>query len=93
MINAIEISPHEPGTVYLAVTGYKLNDFSPYIYKTTDYGNRWRRIDEGLPENTFVRVVREDPNRERLILTGASRRRVFGEYQSTTPSRFAPTVW
>ena len=61
MINAIEISPHDPATAYLAVTGYKLNDFKPYIYKTTDYGKRWKRIDEGLPEDTFVRVVREDP--------------------------------
>ncbi len=60
-INAIEISPHDPGTAYLAVTGFKLNDFSPYIYKTTDYGKCWKRIDEGLPEDTFVRVVREDP--------------------------------
>ena len=70
MINAIEISPHDPGTVYLAVTGFKLNDFKPYIYKTTDYGRRWRRIDEGLPENTFVRVVREDPAREGLLYAG-----------------------
>lgn len=70
MINAIEISPHDPGTVYLAVTGYKLNDFTPYIYKTTDYGQRWRRIDKGLPEDTFVRVVREDPERRGLLYAG-----------------------
>jgi photosystem II stability/assembly factor-like uncharacterized protein len=70
MINAIEISPHEPGTVYLAVTGYKLNDFSPYIYKTTDYGKRWKRIDEGLPGDTFVRVVREDPTQRGLLYAG-----------------------
>jgi photosystem II stability/assembly factor-like uncharacterized protein len=71
MINAIEISPHDAGTVYLAVTGYKLNDFGPYIYKTTDYGKRWKRIDKGLPADTFVRVVREDPGRKRLLYAGA----------------------
>ena len=70
MINAIEISPHDPATAYLAVTGYKLNDFSPYIYRTTDYGRRWKRIDEGLPEDTFVRVVREDPDRPGLLYAG-----------------------
>jgi photosystem II stability/assembly factor-like uncharacterized protein len=70
MINAIEISPHDPGTAYLAVAGYKLNDFSPYIYRTTDYGKRWKRIDEGLPDNTFVRVVREDPARRGLLYAG-----------------------
>ncbi|MDT8320912.1 MAG: hypothetical protein RQ826_10350 [Xanthomonadales bacterium] len=70
MINAIEISPHDPATVYLAVAGYKLNDFSPYIYKTTDYGKRWKRIDKGLPEDTFVRVVREDPRRKGQLYAG-----------------------
>ncbi|MBT8047287.1 MAG: glycosyl hydrolase [Xanthomonadales bacterium] len=70
MINAIEISPHAPGTVYLAVTAYKLNDFKPYIYKTTDYGKRWKRIDEGLPEDTFVRVVREDLSRKGQLYAG-----------------------
>ena len=70
MINAIELSPHADGTAYLAVAGYKLNDFRPYIYKTTDYGKRWKRIDEGLPEDTFVRVVREDPERRGVLYAG-----------------------
>ena len=69
-INAIEVSPHDPGTVYLAVTGYKLNDFHPYIFKGTDYGRRWERIDQDLPQDNFVRVVREDPEREGLLYAG-----------------------
>ncbi len=70
LINAIEISPHDPGTVYLAVTGYKLNDFKPYIYQTSDYGKSWKRIDKGLPPDAFVRVVREDPARKGLLYAG-----------------------
>ena len=70
MINAIELSPHDPGTAYLAVTGFKLDDFKPYIYKTTDYGKRWKRIDRGLPGDTFVRVVREDPTQKGLLYAG-----------------------
>jgi photosystem II stability/assembly factor-like uncharacterized protein len=69
-INAIEISPHDPATVYLAVQGHKLNDFSPYIYKSSDYGKRWKRIDKGLPADTFVRVVREDPAQQGLLYAG-----------------------
>jgi photosystem II stability/assembly factor-like uncharacterized protein len=69
-INAIEVSPHDPGTVYLAVTGFKLNDFRPYIYKTTDYGKFWKRIDNGLPQDSFVRVVREDPAHQGLLYAG-----------------------
>ncbi len=69
-INAIEVSPHDPGTLYLAVTGFKHNDFHPYIYKTTDHGGSWRRIDDGIPDNTFVRVVREDPVHKGLLFAG-----------------------
>ena len=69
-INAIEVSPHDAGTVYVAVTGYKLNDFRPYIFKGTDYGRSWERIDQDLPQDNFVRVVREDPAREGLLYAG-----------------------
>ncbi|MBO1256295.1 glycosyl hydrolase [Alteromonas sp. 5E99-2] len=69
-VNAIEISPHQPGKAYIAVTGYKLNDFKPYIYVTKNYGKRWKRIDKGLPEEAFVRVVREDSEREGLLFAG-----------------------
>ncbi len=69
-INAIEVSPHDPATAYVAVTGFKLNDFSPYIYKTTNYGKSWKRLDKGLPSDTFVRVVREDPSQKGLLYAG-----------------------
>lgn len=82
-INSIEISPHDPATAYVAVTGYKMNDFSPYIYQTTDYGRNWRRLDRGLPEDTFVRVVREDPVREGLLYVGTE----AGAFVSLTANR------
>ena len=73
MINAIDLSPHQDGKAYLAVTGYKLNDFKPYIYRTTNYGSRWRRIDRGLPDGAFVRVVREDPVVPGLLYAGTEK--------------------
>lgn len=72
-VNAIEVSPRDPGTVYVAVTGYKLNDYDPYIYRGTDYGAQWRRIDRGLPDDVFVRVVREDPRRRGVLYAGTER--------------------
>jgi photosystem II stability/assembly factor-like uncharacterized protein len=69
-INAIEVSPHEPGTAYLAVTRYKFNDYTPHIFKTTDFGKSWTRIVTGLPEHSWVRVVREDPVRKDLLFAG-----------------------
>ncbi len=69
-INAIEVSPHDPAKAYIAVAGYKSNDFTPSIYETTNYGAAWRRIDRGLPQDTFARVVREDPRRAGLLFAG-----------------------
>ena len=70
MVNSIDVSPHEPGTAYAAVAGYKLNDFRPHIYKLTDYGQRSTRLDRDLPEDNFIRVVREDPERRGLLYAG-----------------------
>jgi photosystem II stability/assembly factor-like uncharacterized protein len=69
-VNAIEVSPHDAGSVYIAVSGYKMNDFRPHIYKGTGYGQRWTKIDGGLPDDQFVRVVREDPERRGLLYAG-----------------------
>ncbi|MEM8490566.1 MAG: glycosyl hydrolase [Pseudomonadota bacterium] len=73
MINAIELSPHTEGTAFVAVTGYKLNDFQPYIYRTDDHGENWVRIDDGLPDGAFVRAVREDPVVSGLLYAGTEK--------------------
>ena len=73
IVNAIEISPHKPGTVYLAVTAYKFGDFKPYIYKTTDHGKTWQLKTNGIPPLHYLRVVREDPNRKNLLYAGTER--------------------
>jgi hypothetical protein len=77
-INAIEPSPHDPATAYVAATMYKSDDFKPYMYKTTDYGKTWTRIVTGIPNEHFTRVVREDPNRKGLLFAGTE----FGIYVS-----------
>jgi photosystem II stability/assembly factor-like uncharacterized protein len=70
MINSIEVHPTEPGGLYVAATRYKLDDFRPYLYKTLDYGASWTKIDAGIPETHFTRVVRADPNRKGLLYAG-----------------------
>ena len=70
LISCIELSPHEPATAYMAATKYKLDDYAPYLYKTTDYGKTWKRISTGIRENDFTRVIREDPVREGLLYAG-----------------------
>jgi photosystem II stability/assembly factor-like uncharacterized protein len=69
-INSIEASPTDPASAYVAATMYKWDDFRPYLYKTKDYGKTWTKITEGIPDNAFTRVVREDPNRRGLLYAG-----------------------
>ena len=70
MVNSIEISPHNPGTAYVAFTKYKFGDLSPYVYKTNNYGKTWTQKTTGINKNTFVRVVREDPMQKNLLYAG-----------------------
>ncbi|MEL6250830.1 MAG: glycosyl hydrolase [Bacteroidota bacterium] len=70
LINAIEVSPHDPATAYIATTRYKFNDKTPGIYKTTNYGKSWTNISEGIPMGAYTRVIREDDKRKDLLFTG-----------------------
>ena len=49
---------------------YKFGDLTPYIYKSANYGKSWSRLNRGMPNNMFARVVREDPIREGLLYAG-----------------------
>ncbi|WP_047418076.1 sialidase family protein [Cellulophaga sp. Hel_I_12] len=70
MVNSIEPSAFDEGTCYVAATRYKLGDFQPYLYKTTDYGKTWTKITNGIASEHFTRVVREDPKRKGLLYAG-----------------------
>jgi photosystem II stability/assembly factor-like uncharacterized protein len=69
-INSIEASPHDPATAYVAATMYKWDDNKPYLYRTSDYGKTWKKITDGIPDTTFTRVIREDPNKRGLVYAG-----------------------
>jgi photosystem II stability/assembly factor-like uncharacterized protein len=70
LINAIEVSPFDKATVYIATTRYKFNDHTPGLYKSADYGKTWTKINSGIPNGAFTRVVREDPERKDLLYAG-----------------------
>lgn len=71
IINAIEVSPHDPATAYIAVMRYKFNDLTPLAFKTNDYGASWTKITNGVDEvPSFFRVVREDPKVRGLLYGG-----------------------
>lgn len=77
----INPSPHRKGSAYIAYYRYLLGDWAPYIYRTDDYGKTWARLTDGsngIPAETPVRVVREDPDRAGLLYAGTE----FGMYLS-----------
>ena len=70
LVTVIEPSAHDPSTVYMVATRYKLDDYSPYLFKTTDLGQSWKRLDADFPQNEITRMLRADPVREGLLYVG-----------------------
>ncbi len=73
LVNAIEVSPHDAATAYIATTKYKFNDYTPALYKTTNYGKTWTNISGNIPYGAFTRVVREDEKRKGLLYAGTEK--------------------
>ena len=70
MINCIDPSPFKKGTAYVAATSYKFGDYTPYLYKTSDYGKTWKVITQGIKVNHYTRAIRSDKVREGLLYAG-----------------------
>jgi len=86
-INCIEADPFQKGKMYFASTRYKLDDNTPYLYKTEDYGLTWTRIDQSIPRNEFARVIRSDRKRKGMLYAGTESGLYisFNDGQSWTP--------
>lgn len=72
-INAIDLNAKLPGRAVVTAYRHMLNDYTPYVYLTTDFGKTWKRIADGkngIPVGHSVRVVREDPDRPGLMYAG-----------------------
>ncbi len=72
-VTQIDASHFDPATAYVSVSRFRLDDLSPYIFRTHDGGKTWRKIVAGLPGNAPVNVVREDPVRKGLLFAGTER--------------------
>jgi photosystem II stability/assembly factor-like uncharacterized protein len=72
-VSMIEASSYSAGTAYVSVQRHKMDDFAPYIFKTTDFGKTWTSIIGGIPADAFVHAVREDRKRKGLLYSGTER--------------------
>jgi len=69
-IASIDPSPKDSATAYVAVDRHRLDDRHPYIYRTHDFGKTWTAIASGIPDESWVNTVREDPIRDHLLYAG-----------------------
>jgi photosystem II stability/assembly factor-like uncharacterized protein len=76
-VSLIEPSPFDPATAYVVVDAHRLDDMHPYLYRTTDYGASWKRLDGGLPKEVYLHAVREDPAKRGLLYLGTERGVMF----------------
>jgi photosystem II stability/assembly factor-like uncharacterized protein len=78
MWNCVEADPFQKGAAYFVGTKYKLDDYTPYIFRTEDYGKSWKRITTGIDPMHFTRVLRADRKRPGLLYAGTE----YGMYIS-----------
>jgi photosystem II stability/assembly factor-like uncharacterized protein len=69
-ISSVDLSAKEDGVAYAAVDGHRIDDFQPHVLRTRDGGASWQEIDNGLPRDHFVSVVRADPVKPGLLYAG-----------------------
>lgn len=69
-ITQISASHFDNETAYVSASGFRIDDSRPYIYRTHDGGKTWTLIANGLPLNSAVDTVREDPIRKGLLFAG-----------------------
>jgi photosystem II stability/assembly factor-like uncharacterized protein len=68
-VSRVFASPYDVGTAFVSKTGFRNDDFAPYLYKTTDYGKTWTAIAGNLP-NFPVNVVVQDRKNRNLLIVG-----------------------
>jgi photosystem II stability/assembly factor-like uncharacterized protein len=70
-VSRVMASKYAEGAALLAFDGHRNDDYKIYIFLTTDYGENWKAIHNGIPESAgSVHVVREHPRNQNLLFAG-----------------------
>ncbi len=67
-VSRVFASPHDAGTAFVAKTGFRHDDFTPYLFRTTDYGKTWASIGAGLVRSPLNVVVQDRKNANLLVV-------------------------
>lgn len=69
-VSRIEPSHFDPATAYVALDAHRLDDWAPYLFKTTDYGKTWTNVTNNMPAKGNINALREDPVNPDLLFVG-----------------------
>jgi photosystem II stability/assembly factor-like uncharacterized protein len=76
-VSIIEPSPFDANTAYVVVDAHRLDNMHPYLFKTSDLGRTWKRLDAPLPGHVYLHAVREDPKKRGQLYLGTERGVMF----------------
>jgi photosystem II stability/assembly factor-like uncharacterized protein len=68
---SMEASRFNPNEAYAAINTLFLNDMRPHLFRTEDGGKHWTEIDDGITPDAASNVIRQDPQRRRLLFAGS----------------------
>jgi photosystem II stability/assembly factor-like uncharacterized protein len=70
-VSSVEASHFDEGTSYVTFDGHRSANFSPWVFKTTDYGQTWTNITNNIPDGNSMYVIREDLKNKNLLFAGS----------------------
>ena len=70
-VSRVEASHFAKGTAYVSVDGHRMAKYSPWVFKTTDYGKTWTNITNNLPAGNPIYVIKEDLKNPNLLFAGS----------------------
>ena len=68
-VSRVIASKYKKNRVYVALNGYRWDDFKSYLYLSDDYGKSWKNISNNLP-NSSINVIKEDPVNKDILYVG-----------------------
>ncbi len=74
-VKQISPSPFDAATAYVAIDFHMMDNREPWLYKTNDYGQTWKKISDGLPQKhplSYTLSIAENPNRKGMLFAGTA---------------------
>lgn len=69
-VQQISASRYNEGEAWLVANNYRKGDFSPYLYRTKDFGKTWQRVVDGTKVKGYALSVKQDTEEPRLVFLG-----------------------